>query len=221
MKKTLLFLVVILFSSVTVNAQLTEGHVKYEMTVTSDNPAMEMAIAMMDGATMEIYFKGESTLVKVNMGMAMNMTTTTNSKSGEVLIKMGGMMGNKAIRSTLDEMKDQQPEESMESDVSLMNETKDIQGFKCKKAIFKDKDGNEAIFWYTEEITVSKLGQNYLNKDIPGFPLEFEMNQKDMKMAMKAILLEKSINNASELFSMKIPAGYQEISMKDMNGLGM
>ncbi len=220
MKKTILFLAVILFASLTTKAQLTEGHVKYEMTVSSDNPAMEMAMAMMNGASMEIYFKDESTLVKINMGMAMNMATTTNSKSGDVLIKMGGMMGNKAIKSTISEVGDVQPEDQ-DVAVEMISETKDIHGFKCKKATLTDKDGRKAIFWFTEEIAVSKAGQNYLSKEIPGFPMEFEMNQKDMKMSMKAILVEKKVSNAKELFSMEVPAGYQIMTIDQMGSFGM
>ncbi len=221
MKKALIALTLIAFTGIATMAQIKEGHVKFEVNLSTDNPAMEMAVAMMDGATMEISFKNELTLTKMNMGTMMNIATTTNSKSNEVLICMGGMMGKKAIKTTLEDLKEQQPEEA-NLDVKLVNETKEIQGYKCKKAVITAMDGKEAIFWYTEEIEINKAGQSYLNDQIPGFPMEFEINQGGMKMSMKATLFEKKISgNASELFSMEIPAGYQEMSLDAMKSMGM
>lgn len=43
---------------------------------------------------------------------------------------------------------------SMASDVQLTDETKEIIGFKCKKAVVKDKVGNETVFWYTTDLPI-------------------------------------------------------------------
>jgi GLPGLI family protein len=134
---------------------------------------------------------------------------------------MGGMMGNKAVKTTMTELNEQQPDDA-DLDIEFVSETKDIQGYKCKKAVLTGKDGQQAIFWYTEEIEINKAGQSYLNDQIPGFPMEFEINQGGMKMSMKATFFEKKIpGNASELFSMEIPAGYQEMSLNAMQSMGM
>jgi len=61
MKKIILslsFAVVALFSA---NAQLSEGHVKYKIEMSSDNPDMEMAISMMQGSTLDVFFSGDKT----------------------------------------------------------------------------------------------------------------------------------------------------------------
>lgn len=41
---------------------------------------------------------------------------------------------------------------SMASEVQLTDETKEIIGFRCKKATIKDKAGNKTIFWYTTDL---------------------------------------------------------------------
>ena len=224
MKKIFLTLALAVLSSVGVHAQLSEGNVSYSMDFDTDDPEMEMAIAMMAGSKLKIYFKDDNTRADVSMGSMMDMVTITNSKSEDFLMLMDiSMMGMKyAVKSTIEELEKENDNDEPKLDVQLVDESKKILGYKCKKAVATDEEGNETIFWYTEEISVNKRGQNYLNEDVPGFPLEYEIMQGGMKITLVATEFEEKIDKktAKELFDMSIPEGYEEKTLEDLMNMG-
>jgi GLPGLI family protein len=221
MKKIILSLIFVASTVITLVAQLTEGHITYKIEMSSDNPEMEMAVGMMQGSTLDILFKDKITRSEMKMGTMMNMTTITDEKSGELLMLMGGMMGNNAIKTTTAEMTENQPEKP-KYDVVLSDETKTIAKYVCKKAILTNEEGGETIFWYTNDIEVSKKGQSYLNEDVPGFPMQFEINNGGMKMSMTVTTIEEKLDKKSTaLFKMNIPEGYKEMTLDDLKKMGM
>jgi GLPGLI family protein len=112
--------------------------------------------------------------------------------------------------------------EKPKTEVTLENETKVIEGYTCKKAIVTDEEGTESVFWYTEEISVAKKGQNYLNESIPGFPMQSEINNNGLKMIMTVTKVDKKLDKkATELFDMTIPSGYKEMTMEQLKSMGM
>ncbi|MFN5030647.1 MAG: DUF4412 domain-containing protein [Flavobacteriia bacterium] len=201
--------------------QMTEGHISYKMEATSDNPDMQMAVSMMQGSTLDVYFKEKQTRAEMKMGAMMNMTTISNENNGEMLMLMSGMIGQNAIKSNLKELDSAQAEKP-KTEVTLENETKVIEGYTCKKAIVTDEEGTESVFWYTEEISVAKKGQNYLNESVPGFPMQSEINNNGLKMIMTVTKVDKKLDKkASELFDMTIPSGYKEMTMEQLKSMGM
>ena len=221
MKKILFSMAMVVLSTLSLTAQVTEGNVKYSIEMSSTNPELEMQLAMMQGSTFELSFKDDLTRSEMNMGTIMKIVTITNAKSDGALMLMSGMMGNTAVKLSAEDLK-KNTEESPEADVTLTDETKEIQGFSCKKAVVTDEEGTESVVWYTEEITVNKLGQNYLNNKVPGFPLEFEMNQGEMKMSMTSTDFNKKLDKkkAKTMFDTTIPEGYTEMSPEQLSGMG-
>jgi GLPGLI family protein len=201
---------------------MTQGHISYKIDASTDNPDMQMAIGMMQGSTMDIYFKDKTTRSEMKMGSMMTVTTITDETSKDVLMLMSGMMGNIAVKSNLSEYEDSR-EEQPKFEVSFTDETKDFLGYTCKKAVLTSEDGLESVFWYTEEIMASKKGQSYLNEEIPGFPMQFELNNQGMKMSMTVTALEEKLEKkkSSSLFDMTIPAGYKEMTMEELGSMGM
>lgn len=224
MKKIFLTLALAILSTVSAFAQLSEGSVSYSMDFETDDPDMEMALAMMAGSELNLYFKDDNTRADVSMGSMMNMVTITNSKTEDFLMLMDiSMMGMKyGVKSTLAELEKNNDSEDVKMEVTLGKESKKILGYKCKKAIATDLEGNETIFWYTEEIEVNKRGQSYLNEDVPGFPLEYEIMQGGMKITMVATEFKEKIDKktAKVLFDKTIPEGYEEKTLEDLMGMG-
>jgi GLPGLI family protein len=135
---------------------------------------------------------------------------------------MGGMVGNNAILTNLDELDAQKATEKPSYTVELIDEKKTIADYSCSKAILTDEDGNEMVFWYTDQIEISKKGQNYLYEDVPGFPMEYVINNKGLKMAMTVTKIDQKLDKKSaDLFDMKIPSGYKEMTLEDLKKLGM
>lgn len=222
MRKILFTLAVAVCTTLSLNAQLKEGHVKYEIEMSSDNPEMQMQLAMMQGSKFEIYFKDNLTRSEMSMGSIMKISTITNTDSENSLMLMSGMMGNIAVKidgEDIEQAKLEQPE----MEVTLTEETKEIQGYKCKKAVVTDEEGTESVFWYTEEIDINKEGQTYLNSEVPGFPMEFELNKGDLKMTMLTTEFSEKLDKkmVKELFDTTIPEGYKEMSMEELGNMGM
>jgi len=221
MKTPILTLACFFFSVVSIFSQITEGHISYSIDLTSENSDMQSAIGMMQGSSLDVYFKDDVTRSEMKMGTLINVTTISNEDSGEVLMVMNGIVGQNAIKTTTEEIERQLSERPVFT-VKLVDESKLIMGYDCKKAILTDEDGQESIFWYNESIQVSKKGQQYLYEDIPGFPMQYEINNNDMKMLITVTSLETELdNNPTTLFEMIIPEGFKEISMDQMATLGM
>ncbi|MBL4862777.1 MAG: hypothetical protein JKY09_07160 [Crocinitomicaceae bacterium] len=220
MKKLVLSLAMTVIAAVSASAQLTQGHVSYSVEMSTDNPQMEAMISMMQGSTFDIYFKDDFSKTVVKMGAMVTMSTITDGDSEEMLLLLEGMMGKKAIKSTLADMK-AEAAEVPEHEITLVDETKEIEGYTCKKAIITDEDGNETVYWYTEEIEIKKGGQSYLSEEIPGFPLEFEVNQGGMILSLTATNFDKKIKDADEVFDMHIPDGFDEMTLEQLQSMGM
>jgi hypothetical protein len=192
-----IFIALLTLVAFTSSAQLTEGHVAYKIDCVSDNPDMQMAVSMLQGSTMEIYFYEGLTRSEMKMGTMMNIITLTNEKTEDFLMLMSGMIGKNAILTTLDEIN------------------------MCKKAVLTAEDGSESVFWYTPDIKVAAKGQSYLNEKVPGFPLEYEINNAGFKMVLTVTSIEKKIKKAGDLFDFKIPEGYKKMTLEQLKGMGM
>ena len=57
MKKIILSLVLTVSTVYSSFGQLTEGHISYQIDISTDNPDMQMAIGMMQGSSLDVYFK--------------------------------------------------------------------------------------------------------------------------------------------------------------------
>lgn len=221
MKKVLLTaLITLSFVSGTI-AQLTSGQVTYEINVSAENDTDNQIVSMMNGSTLKIYFDKMGTRTELDMGFIMSMTTILNNESEEVMMLMSGMTGNKAIASTVSEMKKEENKGNADLKLDLKNETKTIAGYKCKKAILKDKEGGEVIYWYTKDIEMNTTAQNNMNSLIPGFAMEYEINNNGMNMKFSVSeVIRKLDKSPSELFSTKAPDGYEEISLEEFKSIG-
>ncbi len=221
MKKLIISGCLTLISVLGLNAQMSEGHISYTIDATTDNPEMQMAIGMMQGSTMEVYFKDKQTRSEMKMGSMMTVTTITNESNKEFLMLMSGMMGNTAVRSSIDEV-EKESGDRPELEVTMTDETKEISGYLCKKAIVT-VEGMETVFWCTDQIAVAKGGQSYFNDQIPGYPMQFEINNQGLKMTLTVVNVEEKLDKkkAAELFKMEIPSGYKEMTMEELGQMGM
>lgn len=221
MKNFILTLFLALSVTFSLKAQLTEGHFTYTIEASSENPDMQMVTGMMQGSTLDIHFKDKITRSEMKMGSMMNIVTVSNENSGEILLLMSGMIGKNAILMTTEEI-EALSEGKPEMNVELLDETKTIEGYLCKKAVLSDENGGESIFWYTEEIEISKVGQTYLNKEVPGFPMQYDLNNNGLKMTMTVSKFEKKLDkNAKSLFDMNIPEGYKTLTLEELEKMGM
>jgi len=195
-----------------------EGHLKYAIDIKGDDPQVEMMKSFFAGATMEMYFADNFSRVDMNMGSMMTTKTIIDLKKEETLTLMSGMMGKIATTTQLEDIN---TEENPKLDIELIDESKEIIGLKCKKAIVTTEEGDELEMWYTNDIEVKdKRGLSMLNQNgIPGFPVEFSMQQGPMLMSFTLSEYNKKIKSKN-VFDMTIPEGYIVKTAEELQEMG-
>jgi hypothetical protein len=122
-------------------------------------------------------------------------------------------------------------------EILYSEETKQIAGYTCKKAVIRTKDRqgavNESTVWYCPEFKMGEGfsfgggrggmmggpmmgGLNGLDK-IEGFPMEYSMSRSNgmkMHMTVTKVQLDAAIDDKT----FEVPKGYELKSMKDMQG---
>lgn len=214
----LIYTLLFLCATHSVFAQSREGSITYTLNISSsgNNKGAEM----MNGSTMTLHYLDGSTRSEVNMGGMMTLATISNTNSDQVLMLMDVPMANMkyATLTNTEEAESNPMAQKPNFKIRYENDTKEILGYTCKKAVLITDDGHESIFWYTQDILAHTGGQNYLNYGLGGIPLEYEIVQQGMQIQFTATDLKKSIDasKATSLFSMEIPPGYTLKSLSEL-----
>lgn len=159
-----------------------------------------------DLPTMSYYSNGEKLAVRMNMGAEvgkqMNMIFDPKQKT----ITMLDATSMQAMVTKIPDMTEFMDEDSViDKDVKIdkTSETKDIEGFKCRKYIVSSKDGVYE-FWITKEIKGSLAGlmSSMSGGDKGKNPFGYQMKK------MKGFVLEAKLKNTGST---------EEITMKFTN----
>ena len=212
MKKFVLLLAMTIATSAISLAQLTEGHVTFDIEMSSDNPEMAMIVDLMQGSTVDVYFADGIACSVINVGDTPSSTTVFDENSDQVLV----IAGKKALLTTQKEMNSHR-EEAADHTLHFTKTKKDILGYTCKKVIFSDEDGNEMDYWYTEEIYALPTDKNTVFARIPGFVMEYSAILDGMTTSFIATHVETSLDSdvISSKLSMEIPEECEEVTYEE------
>lgn len=194
-----------------------EGVVTYDMELKSETlPAQVMT--MMQGSKMTMYTNGEKSRVELDMGVSANTTIVDNK--AKTAVTLLDIMGQKyMIKSSTED----QPKDAPKTEIKYVDGTKEIAGYKCKKAemTVTDKDGNKSQFevYYTEDLPYTGGFKNGI-KGLKGFPLEYTMKAPDYDMTMHFTAKSVSKEKVSP-DKFVVPEGYKETTREElMKGMG-
>jgi len=207
--------------------QMKQGHVHYVAEISAENgsdPNTTMMVEMMRGSTMDIYFDETRTRVDMSLGKEMfNSSSIVNGQSGEALMLMPNPMGKFAVRTTVKELEleTDQIQGSDKQNIQLLEETKVIAGYNCKKAVLTNKEGGETTFWYTDQIRINTAGQSNLDDRVPGTSMETEIVENGIRIKYTAVKVSEDLGqDPTELFSTEVPDGFQEMSVEEFKNFG-
>lgn len=167
-----------------------EGTISYTISFEGSGLPQE-ALAMLNGAELTTYIKGDKR--RTDMNMAIQSTSSYTDLKAKTVITIMDIMGQKYLIRMNE--KDIQKEEEKAPDLSIkyLDETKEIAGYKCKKAevTLKTKEGKEDIVsvFYTDQIPASQIKAAY--KGLNGFPMEYSLFQGGIKMTFTAKSVSK------------------------------
>jgi GLPGLI family protein len=171
-------------------------------------------LPMMEGSNLELQIKGDK--VRSDMKTGPYSTIAISDKKANTSIQLIDANGKKImVKTKLDSINKVQQEESGIPEITYLNDTKEIAGYKCKnaKVVIKTKTGEEYdyIAWYTDQLPYSN--ENEKIKGLKGFPLEYKMHKGGMVFTLtaKSITKGKVPDSAFE-----IPSGYTEMTPEQM-----
>jgi hypothetical protein len=189
--------------------KISEGKISYNIDLSGSEMGM-LEKQLLQMAKLNISFKDAMMKTEFDLGMmATTIVVDGNAKAGLMLISA---MGNKtaAKMSAADLQKQEQAKGTYT--VEYSDDTKEIAGYKCKKATLKMERGTNLTLYYSEDIQPAKMNTDFTYSEIKGFPLEMQMDMNGMKFNMVATKVDGTPLSA-DYFSMAIPEGYTETSM--------
>jgi GLPGLI family protein len=220
MKK--IFLVLFAFSLVLMSYSATppkgfKGVITYKITYDGDDINEQMLSFL--PKTMISYFRGAMSRTDLIMGMGKTIKIKNGDEKSVISLfdMMGQKVGYKAdYEKVIEELKGEP-----EADIEIRDETKEIAGYECKRAVIETKspDGEKMRMnaWFTEE-----LGEynNYFDtpefKDINGILLEFEMKTPQFTMIFTAATVEKKNVSKKEF---EVPDDYEMKSEEEIEAM--
>ncbi len=192
-----------------------EGEITYNISYPESN--LDASILAMFPKAMTIYIKGNfsKTVLNTEMGKTISIFNSKEKYS----VTLIDIMGQKyAIRSSTDDIKEK-IEKSPQTQIEYLDETKEIAGYTCKKAIITVKDeliGTESKLsvYYSDEFS-----HNNINKDNPifhgieGIMLEYEMDAQGTIMKFTATSVNKKKISRKEF---DVPKDYEVTTEEEL-----
>lgn len=189
-------------------SQVAEGYIQYNIDVKAldSNISTKQNAALLRDSKMEIYFAEGRNRIDFKMGDLYTTSIRINKSMNMALTLNTSMMGKYASLNHADEIQYNEPDSS--ATVQLLDETKMILGFECKKAIVITGN-NKTTYWYTNEIDAKDIDKSIVTPLVPGFPMEFSSTENGMLMIFKASNYKDTIEDKAETFSTLPPPGYK------------
>ena len=202
-----LVLSILLFYSNAALAQSNfEGRIIY--TITYENlPAEMKGYESMLPQDIKIHMKGSKSRVEQSQMMGTNVAVSDmDQKNGFLEMDVNGQK----LRIMVSTSKFEEEAAQM-SNIEYVDESKQIAGYPCKKAILKDENSQVLMtVFYTEKIQ-NRAQLQFVG--LKGFPLEYSMNQQNFTVIMTASLVsEEAVPD--QLFEKS--EGYKDISEADL-----
>jgi GLPGLI family protein len=195
-------------------AQDFEGVITYKITVTGSGVTDDIKAMM--AKSMILTIKGDKSRTEMSMGMGKTVTAGIADAESKTAVTLMDMMGQKfAIKMNSEEIIKEMGDTNNIS-VETTNETKEILGYTCKKAIITSMDDStELTAYFTDELGTRDINfDNRLFRNINGVMLEYEIPNKMFTMHFEAVSVEKKNIDESEF---TIPDGYQIKTKEEIN----
>ena len=209
-----------LFAMISAAMIAQQGTITLEIAeVSSDDAQVAQFAEMMKGTLTEVHYKGELSVVKMNMMGGMVQTNLYTKESGEIdmlIDAMGQKMWVNMPTTDIAKQKAQAPEMEITYDKS---DTKTIAGYECYKMnVVVDGDEEMEISGYiTEELNIeAPVMQNVDMSQFAGFPLEYTVSGGPMNMTIVTKDFSDEVDDS--VFEFKT-GGYKKMTMDELQSL--
>jgi len=196
--------------------KVSELTLVYDTEITTGSKDPKLADAF-DGATTTIYIKGPQSRSEM-VSALFTSTTIHDSKAGTAVV-LREVSGQKLlIRLTADDWTDKNKRyEGIK--FKDTDETKVIAGYNTTKAIATMPDGSTFTGYYTKDIIPENRDYEYQFRSLAGLPLEYEMNQGNLKIKYTVSQINLNPVPASKFDIPK--SGYREMTYQESKKMKM
>ncbi|MFH1319100.1 MAG: hypothetical protein ABII90_00390 [Bacteroidota bacterium] len=193
---------------------IKEGIIVFEITYPETDAGDLMASLLPN--EMILKFKNNITVGEFNAGMGIFKTSLIAYPDRKEIAHLVKIMNKKYVllidSTEINDLYSELPEMKIE----LIDETKVIAGYKCKKAIvtFKDKIKDEFSIYYTNEIDIKNPNWSSPFHEIDGVLLEYQLRKYNFEMRLTAKEVKQSKIDSSDF---DIPSDYKMITQDEMD----
>lgn len=200
----LCFLAVVILSTPALS-QSFEGVINYKINYLEVPPQAKGMESMLPQQVVFV-LKGTKLAMKQDMmGGSQTIIYDAVSMESTVLVNM---MGQKIAMTMTKEEEEKAKGNVGEPEVKLLEGSKQIAGYNCKKASVTSA-GNTMEIWYTKDIA----GVRHKDfKSLDGFPLEYTTVAQGMKMQITAQDVTEATQDAAQF---EVPDGYRRMSFEE------
>lgn len=196
MKKIITSFGLLLFFFLQLQAQqrtVAECVVNYSIVTDSTNTN---SLITSNSSSKIVYIKGSDCRTDIT-SPSFSQTVFYDKNSGNAVVLRE--FGNNRVMTKLN--KAQWVEKNNKFDgatITMSGDTKNILGYECKKAIIQTKDSSSITLFFATAIAPSVKEFEYQFKDIPGFVLEYEVQEGSKKIKYVATKINLSPVQASK-----------------------
>jgi GLPGLI family protein len=188
---------------------ISDARITYKVELPPEQLQME---AMFAGSSMIQYIRGNQSRIDMNFNVV-NYIYLINTQN-ETVVTLMDNHGDKYLIRTDKKGYEQDVKKYQSTQFTDQNETREIAGYKCRKAIGKNEDGSTFDVFYTMDILPENRFYNRRFMNLKGIPLEFEIIIKaGSKMRAVATKVDLSPVPASTFDE---PKGYKEITQDEL-----
>lgn len=220
MKKLFSTLAVVALSALSLNAQIKEGSITYDMKMEGLPPEQAAMIGDME---LKSTFKNGKSLTEMSSMMFTNQTVIDEAGMTMLMEQMGNKIAVKQSKEEMAKEEAKLKDKPTDPKIEYTAETKTIAGYECKKAIVtmlvgKDKKEEKTEIWYSEKFeNPNKEGKGRgqgIMKGLKGIPFEYAGGQGGMKFKMVA--KEVSIEPVDDAKFKLSTDGYKIMTMDEL-----
>ncbi|KAF0243308.1 MAG: hypothetical protein FD183_40 [Chitinophagaceae bacterium] len=154
---------------------VAECTVSYSISVDNATGLDKEAVELLKSSSKTVYIKGNDSRVDL-MSSSFLQTMIFDKTTGKAVI-LRELGANKFMTKLESKAWIAQNSKYNGMTISYENETKNILGYDCKKAVLKLQNGTSFSVYYATAITPSVKEFEFQFKDIPGFVLEYEAQE--------------------------------------------
>ena len=203
-----IFTSVLILLSVNCYSQYEEGFFEYYIDVTATDTSLtaKQSAASLRNSKMSLFFDPTCSRVDYHMGDISLSSMIVNRETNKAITLVAGPNGNFAIVKKADELDYTKQETDSTVQIKYLGEFKKIIGYTCEKIIFT-QNGINIVYWITKDFQLINA-ESVVNKNLPGFPMEFYKEENGIKMQFTISNLGFNLNSKELLFDTNPPENY-------------